>query len=30
VAHFEVEEIILICSKNRSEESAEEIFKDVD
>jgi hypothetical protein len=29
VAHFEVEEIIPICSKNRSKESVEEIFKDV-
>jgi 16S rRNA C1402 (ribose-2'-O) methylase RsmI len=29
VAHFEVEEIILMCNKNRSKETVEEIFKDV-
>jgi hypothetical protein len=29
VARFEIEEIILMCNKNRSKETVEEIFKDV-
>jgi hypothetical protein len=29
VAHFEIEEIILMCGKNRSKETVEEIFKDI-